>query len=279
MRAGWQRKQVREVADVFDGPHATPKTVGSGPIFLGISALKDGAINLDETRHVTEEDFRKWTRRVEPQTDDVVFSYETRLGEAAIIPDGLQCCLGRRMGLIRFKDGMVVPRFFLYQFLSPAFRAFLDSKTIRGATVDRISIKEFPSFHIYVAPLAEQQRIVAISDEVFAGLATATANAEKNLTNARELFEAMLVREAFKESDEDAWEQTTIEFSLASEGFNPNGAFRQPTPAWRVCLTKKSPYWASITLSPTNFDGEKEDLSHLKNSPGYHGIRCYRATF
>jgi type I restriction enzyme S subunit len=190
MKNGWKRKKLDEVADVFDGPHATPKTVDSDPIFLGISALQDGVINLGETRHVTEEDFKKWTRRVRPQADDVVFSYETRLGQAAIIPEGLECCLGRRMGLVRFNECAVVPRFFLYQYLSPPFRAFLDSKTIRGATVDRISIKDFPSFPIAVPPVAEQQRIVGILDEAFEGIATAKANAEKNLQNAGALFES-----------------------------------------------------------------------------------------
>lgn len=38
----------------------------------------------------------------------------------------------------------------------------------------------------------EQRRIVAVLDEAFAAIATATANAEKNLANARELFEAEL---------------------------------------------------------------------------------------
>ena len=41
-------------------------------------------------------------------------------------------------------------------------------------------------------PLPEQERIVAILDEAFAAIATATANAEKNLANARELFESGL---------------------------------------------------------------------------------------
>ena len=45
---------------------------------------------------------------------------------------------------------------------------------------------------ILFPPLPEQQRIVAILDEAFAGLATATANAEKNLKNARELFDSYL---------------------------------------------------------------------------------------
>jgi type I restriction enzyme S subunit len=131
--------------------------VDTGPVFLGISALQDGTINLGETRHVTPEDFRQWTRRVKPQAGDVVFSYETRLGQAAIIPEGLECCLGRRMGLVRVDGARVDPRFFVYQYISPSFRRFLDSRTIHGATVDRIALKEFPTFSMKLPSLGEQQ--------------------------------------------------------------------------------------------------------------------------
>lgn len=41
-------------------------------------------------------------------------------------------------------------------------------------------------------PLPEQLRIVALLDEAFAGLATAKANAERNLQNARAVFESHL---------------------------------------------------------------------------------------
>jgi hypothetical protein len=88
------------------------------------------------------------------------------------------------MGLVRFKSGAIDPRFFLYQYLSPQFQDFLDSKTIRGATVDRLSIKDFPAFTIDVPSPPEQRRIVAILDEAFDGIATAKANAHKNLHNA-----------------------------------------------------------------------------------------------
>jgi type I restriction enzyme S subunit len=147
---GWETRQIGQISNVYDGPHATPKTIGEGPIFLGISALKDGVVDLQETRHVSDHDYRKWTRRVRPQEGDIVFSYETRLGQAAIIPKELKCCLGRRMGLVRVDRNRLDPQFFLHQYLSPPFRKFLDSRTIRGATVDRISIKEFPRFLIAV---------------------------------------------------------------------------------------------------------------------------------
>jgi type I restriction enzyme S subunit len=156
---GWNVVQIGDIAEVYDGPHATPKTVESGPVFLGISALQDGKIKLDKTRHVTAEDFVRWTRRVKPVANDVVFSYETRLGQAAIVPEGLECCLGRRMGLIRPNTDLVDPQFFVHQYVSPVFRNYLESKTIKGATVDRISIKFFPTFTIALPTLPVQRQI------------------------------------------------------------------------------------------------------------------------
>lgn len=157
---------IGEIAEIFDGPHATPKTVDEGPIFLGIGALDNGRINLGETRHVTAEDFAIWTRRVKPRARDVVFSYETRLGQAAIIPDDFECCLGRRMGLVRARTDKVDPYFFLYSYLAPKFQAFLKSRTISGATVDRLPIKDFPNFPISVPPIGVQRSIAFLLSSI-----------------------------------------------------------------------------------------------------------------
>lgn len=166
----WTTVRIGDVAEVFDGPHATPKTVDSGPIFLGIGALENGRINLQETRHVTLEDFEVWTRRVRPRAGDVVFSYETRLGQAAIIPEGLDCCLGRRMGLVRAKEELLDPRFFLFTYLSPAFQDFLRRQTINGATVDRLPLRNFPDFPIALPKFDEQKAIAealgALDDKI-----------------------------------------------------------------------------------------------------------------
>lgn len=61
-----------------------------------------------------------------------------------------------------------------------------------GAIHQTIYYPELKALHVCLPPLPEQQRIVAILNEAFAGLATATAIAEKNLKNARELFESTL---------------------------------------------------------------------------------------
>ncbi len=157
----WPVHEIGDVAEVFDGPHATPKTVDEGPVFLGIGALNRGRLDLSETRHLTKKDFELWTRRVTPEAGDVVFSYETRIGEVAIIPEGLTCCLGRRLGLVRADRRRLEPRFFLYYYLSPGFQEYLRSRTISGATVERLALKDFPRFPVPLPPLPEQRAIAA----------------------------------------------------------------------------------------------------------------------
>ena len=162
MNQGWREVALRDVAELFDGPHATPKKPDHGPIFLGISNLVNGRIDLSTAEHLSEDDYTKWTRRVTPRPGDIVFSYETRLGEAAAIPAGLQCCLGRRMGLLRPRMELVDPQFLLYAYLGPEFQGTLQSRTVQGSTVDRILLTEMDAFPIKVAPLPEQRAIAHI---------------------------------------------------------------------------------------------------------------------
>ena len=140
MADDWGVAAVGDLAEIFDGPHATPRKTQSGPVFLGISNLSNGRLDLTSTEHLSEDDYQRWTRRVTPEAGDLVFSYETRLGEAALIPEGLRCCLGRRMGLLRPHRDRVDPRFLLYAYLGPNFQETLRGRTIHGSTVDRKSV-------------------------------------------------------------------------------------------------------------------------------------------
>ena len=163
MASEWGYVPIESIAQgIFDGPHATPKKTATGPIFLGISSLVGGRLDISQSEHLSEADFVKWTRRVTPRAGDLVFSYETRLGEAALVPDGLRCCLGRRMALIRPNPSKVDSRFLLYAYLGPQFQETLRQRTVHGSTVDRIPLIDFPSFQIQMPPLDEQRRIAAV---------------------------------------------------------------------------------------------------------------------
>ena len=69
---------------------------------------------------------------------------------------------------------------------------------------------------VSVPPLPEQRRIVSILDEAFAGIAIAKANAEKNLRNARVLFESHL-QAVFTQRGE-GWEKNKLNAGSPKSG-------------------------------------------------------------
>jgi len=100
-------------------------------------------------------------RRVTPTAGDVVFSYETRLGQAAIIPNKLKCCLGRRMGLLRAKAGKAEGNVLLRAYLGDRFQETIRQTTIHGSTVDRIPLKDMSRFAIRLPQGEALKRLAA----------------------------------------------------------------------------------------------------------------------
>ena len=97
--------RIGDVAEVYDGPHATPTKTEAGPIYLGLDGITDaGRLNPDGFAHLSESDYSIWTRRVTPQEKDIVFSYEATLHRYAMIPKGFYGCLGRRLAIVRVRD-------------------------------------------------------------------------------------------------------------------------------------------------------------------------------
>ena len=78
---------VKEICEVFDGPHATPPPADEGAVFLGIKNIsEDGHLDLSEIRYVSDQDYPRWIRRVKPEPGDIVFTYEATLHRYASIP-------------------------------------------------------------------------------------------------------------------------------------------------------------------------------------------------
>ena len=158
-----ERIMLKDVCDIFDGPHATPTKTKAGPIYLGIDAISDdGRLIENAFAHLSLSDYQKWTKRVTPIEGDIVFSYEATLGRYAIIPKNFYGCLGRRLAIIRNKSENINTKWLFYYFRSPEWRAFIDRNIVKGSTVNRISVEDFPTYTIPYVERGLQDRIVSI---------------------------------------------------------------------------------------------------------------------
>jgi len=90
-----------------------------------------------------------------------------------------------------------------------------------GANTKFLKIGMIESMPIPIPPLEEQQQIVAFLDEVFEAIEQAQANIEKNIENAKELFQSKL-NEIFSQKC-DFWEEKTLgELSILKSGGTPS---------------------------------------------------------
>jgi type I restriction enzyme S subunit len=190
VKAEWQNKTIGEICKVING--GTPKT--------GISEYWDGSHQwitpaemgkrsnpyIGETsRAITDEGLRNSSAKLLPPYS-VILSSRAPIGHLVINTESMATNQGCK-GLI---PSIGVNYKFLFYYLTSIVSLLIDLGT--GATFKELSGDKLKEIGVQVPPIAEQHRIVAILDEAFDGIATAKANAENNLQNARALFESHL---------------------------------------------------------------------------------------
>ena len=190
MRKGWQTKTLGDVCDVMNG--GTPKT--------GVPEYWDGNHRWitpaemgkrlspyvsDTERKITDLGLRDSSARILPP-NSVILSSRAPIGHLVINTEPM----GTNQGCKGLIPRSQIEHKFLYYYLSSIVDLLNSLGT--GATFKELSGGKLKEVTVPVPPLAEQQRIVGLLDEAFEVLATAKANAEKNLQNARALFESHL---------------------------------------------------------------------------------------
>ena len=178
MKKGWHRSTIGNYCEVIAGQSPEGKFYNSDgigmPFYQGKKDFGDKFVKAPTT----------WTSETTKtaRKGDILMSVRAPVGPINFSTEDI--CIGRGLAAIRSK-GQLDGDFLFYQllYLQPEIAGK------EGAVFASINKAEIAALPITVGPLPEQHRIVAILDEAFDGIATAKANAEKNLQNARALFE------------------------------------------------------------------------------------------
>ena len=198
MRAGWEVKQLAEVAEIqgrigWKGLTAKEYTA-EGPYFLSVHSLNYGdLVDYRDAYHISQERYDE-SPEIMLQANDVLICKDgAGIGKVGIVGElPGQTTINSSLLLLRAKSE-IVPKYLYFILQSPYFQTIVQSR-LEGATTPHLYQRDIATFPIHLPPLAEQRKIVAILDSAFAGIATATANADKNLANARELYDAWSAR-------------------------------------------------------------------------------------
>jgi type I restriction enzyme S subunit len=155
--------ELNEVCElIVDCEHKTAPTQETGYPSIRTPNIGRGRFILDGVNRVSEETYQLWTRRAVPQPGDLIMAREAPVGNVAMIPSGLQPCLGQRTLLIRPDRTKVEPAFLNYFLNGPHVQGLIHAKT-NGATVAHLNMKDVRTMTLpALPPLPVQQRIAGI---------------------------------------------------------------------------------------------------------------------
>lgn len=197
MKHNWEIKRIGEITTVIAGQSPEGKyynTTGKGlPFYQGKKEFTDKFIGAPST----------WTADVtkEAEKDDILMSVRAPVGPVNFSTERI--CIGR--GLAAIRTSKQVDKDYLFNFLVKHENEIVGNA---GAVFNSISKTQIEDIQIPIPPLPEQKRIVAILDEAFAAIDKAKANAEKNLANAREVFDSYL--NSVFSSKGEGWEEKKL---------------------------------------------------------------------
>lgn len=220
------RYGLKALADVCltitDGSHYSPSTLAEGFPYITVRDLDDGIIDFVGCKRVAASDYSDLKRNgCAPRRGDVLFSKDGTVGKVALVDTDEEFVVLSSLAILRPDPSKIDSRFLSYSLQTPAFLAeALGLKT--GVAIRRVILKNLKSILVPLPPLEEQQRIVAALDKAFAAISTATANAEKNLANARDLLQAGLDNTFEEATDGAPAKQLSEHLTLVTYGFtNP----------------------------------------------------------
>jgi type I restriction enzyme S subunit len=223
-KAGWSRCSLQEICEgkISDGTHQTPKYYDNGVIFLSSKNVTSGQIDWENIKYIDTKQHLEMHKRIAPRLGDILLAKNGTTGVAAIVDRDVTFDIYVSLALLRPKKE-ILPHLLLHFINSPIAKKQFN-KRLKGVGVPNLHLKEIREVKIdFPCSLAEQERIVAILDEAFEGIAAATAQAEKNLHNARELFQSVL-QSTFSQKGHD-WVETTLgeACSKIGSGATPRG--------------------------------------------------------
>ena len=223
MKAGWEIKTLGEVLAVLrNGVNCKQSKNGEGDKISRIESISDAKFNLEKVGFSELNEAEK--SRYLLKKGDILFSHinsAIHVGKTAIFDSDELVYHGVNLLLMR-PNGDVMP-----DYLEHSLKYLFQCGYWRGEckqSVNQASVNQQDIVKVkisYPKSLTEQKRLVTLLDEAFESIATAKANAQQNLKNARALFESHL-NEVFTKRGE-GWETKTLgEICILKSGTTVN---------------------------------------------------------
>ena len=222
MKQGWTYKQLKDVTNkISDGSHNPPKGIAYSeyPMLSSKNILFDD-FNYDSPRYLSKEDFDIENKRTYISDGDVLLTIVGTVGRTCCVQNPfIPFTLQRSVAVLKPKKEILISRFLMYALYS---LSDLWENEAKGAAQKGVYLKQLATVSIPTPPISEQERIVERLDAAFAQIDELKSNAERQLAEARALFQSALTQDM---QPKPGWQEKTLG-EIATDMYRGSGIRR-----------------------------------------------------
>ena len=171
-RVKWRRLPIIDLCEQHvDCVNRTAPVVDEPTPFKMIRTtnVRNGFIDIENVRYVSEAIYKRWTRRLVPRQGDIILTREAPLGDVGKVRTDDLIFLGQRLYHFRPDPSKLDPDFLLFSLMAPDLQDQIRGFG-SGATVEHMRLGDIPRLVIDVPSIEEQRRIggrLAAYDDLF----------------------------------------------------------------------------------------------------------------
>ena len=194
MKQDWEIKTLKDIGSIFSGNSINAKVKKEKylnyPEGFPYVATKDVGYDssIDYDNGVKIPYFEKELFRIAPKNSVLICAEGGSAGRKMGRINQDICFVNKLFAIT--PENETSSKYLFYWYNTDEFQREFKSRLT--GLIGGVSKRKFETIPIPIPPLDEQKRIVAKLDECFEAIDTARANVEKNLNNAKELFQSQL---------------------------------------------------------------------------------------
>ena len=146
---------------IVDCPHTSAKDEGVGYPLIRTPNVGRGRLILTDVHRVSQDVYERRVSRAVPRQGDLILAREAPAGNVAIVPSGIEVCLGQRTMLLRPDSSFVVPEYLNYYLNAPEQRDRM-LRLANGATVSHINVADIRNMPVQLPSRGEQSKVAEL---------------------------------------------------------------------------------------------------------------------
>ena len=144
---------------ITDGTHQPPKWSANGLPFLFVSNIKDGQIDFNTQKFISETTYSELTRNCSIDAGDVLYTIVGSYGNAAVVQGGRRFAFQRHIAHLKPNGALIKPEF-LAIMLETSFVRQQADRLARGIAQKTLNLAALRSFKVLAPDLRSQERFV-----------------------------------------------------------------------------------------------------------------------